>query len=100
MTKTCPFIEGFRQAVRPILTPDRVVTLSEMPSPSNTRKLAAAYGCHERTLTRLSLRGVDITNPEAIALALASQRNVSPVMLESAIILADLQIKNAIKTSI
>ena len=52
-------------------------------STDEIRKLANAFACSPKTLNRLLKRGIDITDPSAIACALAGQRNISTTMAEA-----------------
>lgn len=101
MTTAHPFIEGFKQGVHPDFTPGQDKESVPMTIPAaELRKLSATYGCSVKTLRRLASRGIDPTDPEAIAAALAGQRNVSPPMLKTAVSLAVDRIKADFETTI
>jgi len=80
--RATPFLDGFRQAVHPDFVPPALTgpqgqkpRLVPMLSAAELRKLASCYQCSVKTLRRLLHRGTDITDPEALASALAGQRN-------------------------
>ena len=52
-------------------------------STDEIRKLANAFACSPKTLRRLLHRGIDISDPSAVACALAGQRNISTGMAEA-----------------
>ena len=54
-------------------------------APTNS-ELAAKYQCASRTITRLRKAGVEVSDPVAVATALAGQKHVSRRMLEAALI--------------
>lgn len=87
--RATPYLDGFRQAVHPdyrppVLTPGQGNDFVQMHvSTDEIRKLANAFACSPKTLNRLLKRGIDITDPSAIACALAGQRNISTGMAEA-----------------
>jgi hypothetical protein len=102
-----PFLDAFRQAVHPDFVPPALTgpqgqkpRLVPMLSAAELRKLASCYQCSVKTLRRLLHRGTDITDPEALASALAGQRNVSIPMLETVVFLAADKIKADLETTI
>ena len=54
------------------------------------RKLANAFACSPKTLRRLLHRGIDISDPSAVACQLAGQKTISHPMAKA--VLAQLQI--------
>ena len=52
-------------------------------STDEIRKLANAFACSPKTLRRMLHRGIDISDPSAVACALAGQRNISTLMAEA-----------------
>ena len=58
-------------------------------STDEIRKLANAFACSPKTLRRMLHRGIDISDPSAVACALAGQRNISTLMAEA--VLAQLE---------
>lgn len=52
-------------------------------STDEIRKLANSFACSTKTLRRLLNRGVDITDPSAVAVALAGQKTISTTMAEA-----------------
>ena len=47
------------------------------------RKLSTCYQCSVKTLHRLLHRGIDITDPSAVACQLAGQKTISHPMAEA-----------------
>ena len=48
-------------------------------------ELADFYRCHPRTISRMRQTGVDVSDPQAVAVALAESKNPSPVMVDRTI---------------
>jgi hypothetical protein len=89
MTSSTPYLDAFRQAVHPDFVPSDL-TLGQgndsVPMTISTdeiRKLANAFACSPKTLRRMLNRGIDISDPSAVACALAGQRNISTGMAEA-----------------
>ena len=84
-----PYLDGFRQAVHPdyrppVLTPGQGKDSVPMTiSTDEIRKLANSFACSPKTLRRLLNRGVDITDPSAVACQLAGQKTISQPMAEA-----------------
>ena len=95
--RATPYLDGFRQAVHPdyrppVLTPGQgsdAVPMMTIPA-NELRKLSTCYQCSVKTLRRLLHRGVDITDPSAVACQLAGQKTISHPMAQA--VLAQLQI--------
>ena len=84
MNHDSPFIRGFCQAVHPDFTPGQGNdSVSMHVSTDEIRKLANSFACSPKTLRRMLHRGIDISNPSAVACALARQRNISTAMAEA-----------------
>jgi hypothetical protein len=89
MKSQSPFLAAFRQAVHPdfvpsTLTPGQGNDSVPMTIPTDEiRKLATSFACSPKTLRRLLHRGIDISDPSAVACALAGQRSISTGMAEA-----------------
>lgn len=57
-----------------------------MPATPTNSELAARFRCSVRTISRLKANGVTVSDPAAVAAALAMQRNLSPKMTEAVLI--------------
>lgn len=88
-------IQGFRAAITDnleaelaameaaVLTPGQGdPSVPMQPTADELKKLSSRYHCSVKTLRRLTKRGVDVTDPAAVAIQLAGQRVVSIPMLE------------------
>ena len=88
--RATPYLDGFRQAVHPdyrapVLTPGQCNdSVPMMTIPANElRKLSTCYQCSVKTLRRLLHRGIDISDPSAVACQLAGQKTISHPMAEA-----------------
>ena len=96
--RATPFLDGFRAGVRPP-PEDQDLTSPEGQNPQTVpmtistdeiRKLANAFSCSPKTLRRMLHRGIDISDPSAVACQLAGQKTISHPMAQA--VLAQLQI--------
>ena len=83
-----PYLDGFRQAVHPdyqppVLTPGQGNDSVPMVPTDEIRKLANAFACSPKTLRRMLHRGIDISDPSAVACQLAGQKTISTTMAEA-----------------
>jgi hypothetical protein len=84
-----PFLDGFRQGVHPDFVPSTLTpgqgndSVPMTISADEIRKLANSFACSPKTLRRLLKRGIDISEPSAVACALAGQKSISTGMAEA-----------------